>query len=58
MKSKFFTYFEIWFVDLQKTPFFLGGGTIFPIFLTQKWVEKSWSNEPAPILKFGKSLSK
>ena len=27
------------FVDLQKTPFLLGGGTIFPIFLTKKFTQ-------------------
>ena len=28
------------FVDLKKTHFFLGGGTIFPIFLTKKMYRK------------------
>ena len=40
------------FVDLKKTHFFLGGGTIFPIFLKKKCTEKSWSQETAPHFEF------
>ena len=40
------------FVDLKKTQFLLGGGTIFPTFLTKKCTEKSWSQETAPFFRF------